>query len=181
MLFRSILIGVVALYALGSALKLRPLRIGKLSVEYPSLSIAARQVAIAPTEIICAAHEPRRHSRPLRMLLQHVEWQADRSIRFDITTFDRRAYLDMVGSIINSPDFASIDGAWSHAKWWTWGADGPSGVRAPSWWSIPSEYVVRYMFRTSARFNPDRCRANSLIPCRCTPPILLTCATTRRL
>ncbi|PZQ49059.1 MAG: hypothetical protein DI556_12540 [Rhodovulum sulfidophilum] len=51
----GILIGLVVLYVIGSALKLRPLRIGKVSVEYPSLSIALRQVAVAPIEIIFAA------------------------------------------------------------------------------------------------------------------------------
>lgn len=50
-----LLIGLVALYVLGSALKFPPLRIGKVSIEYPKLTIALRQVAIAPTEIIFAA------------------------------------------------------------------------------------------------------------------------------
>ena len=49
------LIGVVALYLVGAALRLRPWTIWDVKIEYPRLTIALRQVAIAPTELICAA------------------------------------------------------------------------------------------------------------------------------
>lgn len=50
-----VLLGLVLLYVLGSALKLRPLRIGRLEISYPRLPIVARQLLIGPLEIIGAA------------------------------------------------------------------------------------------------------------------------------
>lgn len=49
------MLALVALYLLGSAMKLRPLMIGKFQVSYPRVSVALRQIAIAPTELIFAA------------------------------------------------------------------------------------------------------------------------------
>ncbi len=49
------LLALVALYVGGSALKLRPLRLGPIEVHYPSLPIALRQLVIAPIELIGAA------------------------------------------------------------------------------------------------------------------------------
>jgi uncharacterized membrane protein YbhN (UPF0104 family) len=45
----------VALYALGSVLKLRPLRVGSLKLEYPRPGIVFRQLAVGPVELIGAA------------------------------------------------------------------------------------------------------------------------------
>lgn len=49
------LLALVALYVGGSALKLRPLRLGPIEVQYPRLSIVLRQLVIAPIELIGAA------------------------------------------------------------------------------------------------------------------------------
>ncbi len=51
----TVLLGVVALYVVGSFLKLRPFRIGPVSVVYPQPSIVARQLVIGPLELIGAA------------------------------------------------------------------------------------------------------------------------------
>ncbi len=50
-----VLLLLVALYVFGSWLQLRPLRLGKFVIHYPRLSIAARQLLIAPIELIGAA------------------------------------------------------------------------------------------------------------------------------
>ncbi|MDQ6434972.1 lysylphosphatidylglycerol synthase domain-containing protein [Mesorhizobium sp. LHD-90] len=49
------LLCLIGLYIFGSWLQLRPLRIGKFAVLYPRLPIVARQLAIAPIELIGAA------------------------------------------------------------------------------------------------------------------------------
>lgn len=49
------LLALVALYVLGSALQLKPLRIGSFSVHYPRLRVVARQLVIAPMELLAAA------------------------------------------------------------------------------------------------------------------------------
>ena len=49
------MLGLVALYVLGSWLKFKPLKLGKLHVEYPSLSIVGRQLLAGPLELACAA------------------------------------------------------------------------------------------------------------------------------
>lgn len=49
------LLCLVALYVLGSALGLRPLRIGKFEIHYPRIDIVTRQLVIAPLELIAAA------------------------------------------------------------------------------------------------------------------------------
>lgn len=49
------LLAIVGLYVLGSALKLRPLKLGKIEIHYPNLSIVWRQLLIAPLELIGAA------------------------------------------------------------------------------------------------------------------------------
>ncbi|MEO4000375.1 YbhN family protein [Mesorhizobium sp. CAU 1732] len=49
------LLCLVALYVLGSALGLRPLRIGKFEIHYPRMDIVTRQLVIAPIELIAAA------------------------------------------------------------------------------------------------------------------------------
>ncbi|WP_011581810.1 MULTISPECIES: lysylphosphatidylglycerol synthase transmembrane domain-containing protein [Chelativorans] len=49
-----LLVGVL-LYVVGSALKFRPLHIGKVELSYPRLSIALKQLLIGPLEIIGAA------------------------------------------------------------------------------------------------------------------------------
>jgi uncharacterized membrane protein YbhN (UPF0104 family) len=50
-----VILALVGLYVLGSALKLRPLRLGKFEVHYPRLPIVGRQLLIAPLELIGAA------------------------------------------------------------------------------------------------------------------------------
>jgi uncharacterized membrane protein YbhN (UPF0104 family) len=45
----------VALYVLGSALKLRPLKIGRVQLHYPRLGIVFAQLTVGPTEILAAA------------------------------------------------------------------------------------------------------------------------------
>jgi uncharacterized membrane protein YbhN (UPF0104 family) len=45
----------VALYVFGSALKLRPLEIGKVHLNYPRLPIVLAQLTVGPTEILGAA------------------------------------------------------------------------------------------------------------------------------
>ena len=49
------LLALVGLYVLGSALKLRQLKLGKIEVHYPKLHIVGRQLLIAPLELIGAA------------------------------------------------------------------------------------------------------------------------------
>lgn len=51
----ALLLGLVGLYVLGSALRLRPLKIGSFEVHYPKLPIVLRQLVIAPIELIGAA------------------------------------------------------------------------------------------------------------------------------
>lgn len=46
---------LVGLYVAGSALKLRPLKIGPVEISYPRLPIVLRQLVIAPIELIGAA------------------------------------------------------------------------------------------------------------------------------
>ena len=50
-----ILLALVALYVLGSALRLRPLKIGSFEIHYPRFPIVWRQLLIAPLELIGAA------------------------------------------------------------------------------------------------------------------------------
>jgi uncharacterized membrane protein YbhN (UPF0104 family) len=49
------LLALVALYIGGSALRLRPLKLGPVEITYPRLPIALRQLVIAPIELIGAA------------------------------------------------------------------------------------------------------------------------------
>lgn len=49
------LLALVGLYVIGSALKLRPLRLGPVEISYPRLPIVLRQLIIAPIELIAAA------------------------------------------------------------------------------------------------------------------------------
>lgn len=50
-----IFLGLVALYILGSWIGFRPLKIGGVRLDYPSLPIVARQLTIGPIELIGAA------------------------------------------------------------------------------------------------------------------------------
>ncbi len=50
-----LLLALVGLYVAGSALRLPPLKIGSLRLEYPRLPIVARQLVIGPLELIGAA------------------------------------------------------------------------------------------------------------------------------
>lgn len=50
-----VLLALVGLYVLGSAFRLKPFKIGTCELQYPSLSIVVRQLAIAPLELIGAA------------------------------------------------------------------------------------------------------------------------------
>ncbi|WP_043308849.1 YbhN family protein [Pseudomonas sp. ML96] len=50
-----ILLGLVALYVLGSWRQFKPWKWGKLHVEYPRLGIVARQLLAGPLELACAA------------------------------------------------------------------------------------------------------------------------------
>ena len=45
----------VALYVFGAALKLKPLKIGRVQLHYPRLSIVLAQLTVGPTEILAAA------------------------------------------------------------------------------------------------------------------------------
>lgn len=49
------LLMLVAIYVIGSALHFKPLRLGSLQVHYPRLPIVARQLLVAPLELIGAA------------------------------------------------------------------------------------------------------------------------------
>ena len=51
----AILLGLVALYVLGSWRQFKPWTWGKLRVEYPRLGIVARQLVAGPLELACAA------------------------------------------------------------------------------------------------------------------------------
>ena len=48
-------LALVAAYVFGSWLRLKPLRIGGFSLEYPALAIVARQLLIGPAELLAAA------------------------------------------------------------------------------------------------------------------------------
>lgn len=50
-----VLLCIVALYVLGSLLKLRPLKIGSFSLPYPAPKLVAQQLVIGPIELIAAA------------------------------------------------------------------------------------------------------------------------------
>ena len=50
--------------------------------------------------------------------------------------------IEKIGDLADSPDLASMDLVWSHAKWWTWSNYGPDEA-LPVWWIDPSEFVVR--------------------------------------
>jgi uncharacterized membrane protein YbhN (UPF0104 family) len=49
------ILALVAIYVLGSWLKLRPLKIGSFELTYPRLPIVSRQLLVAPIELACAA------------------------------------------------------------------------------------------------------------------------------
>ncbi|MCO6390925.1 UPF0104 family protein [Aliihoeflea aestuarii] len=49
------ILALIAIYVLGSWLKLRPLKIGSFELTYPRLPIVSRQLVIAPLELACAA------------------------------------------------------------------------------------------------------------------------------
>lgn len=51
----AILLALIAVYVAGSALGLRPLKIGKFELQYPRLPIVARQLLIGPLEVAAAA------------------------------------------------------------------------------------------------------------------------------
>lgn len=51
----AVLLGLVALYVMGSWLGFRPMRVRNFEVQYPRLPIVARQLVIAPLELIGAA------------------------------------------------------------------------------------------------------------------------------
>jgi uncharacterized membrane protein YbhN (UPF0104 family) len=51
----ALLLGLVALYVLGSWLGLRPLRIGGFEIQYPRLGIVGRQLVVGPLELLAAA------------------------------------------------------------------------------------------------------------------------------
>ncbi|KAI0694787.1 hypothetical protein C8Q76DRAFT_803016 [Earliella scabrosa] len=90
--------------------------------------------------------EPRaglRRCIPLELLLKHVEWKPDRSLRFNARTFDPAHYLQVCGSIANSSDLASMDAVWSHPKWWMWPESGPEN--SPSWWLNPPMFLSHPM------------------------------------
>lgn len=50
-----LMLAFVAAYVFGSWLHLRPLRIGRFQLQYPSLPIVARQLVIGPLELLAAA------------------------------------------------------------------------------------------------------------------------------
>src|SRR5690606_38772159 len=50
-----LMLGLVALYVLGSWRHFKPWKWGKLHVEYPRLGIVARQLLAGPLELLCAA------------------------------------------------------------------------------------------------------------------------------
>ena len=50
-----VLLGLIALYALFSWLRLRPLRIGTFELHYPTVPVVLRQLMMAPLEILAAA------------------------------------------------------------------------------------------------------------------------------
>lgn len=50
-----VLLGLVALYVLGSALHMKPLKLASFAVHYPRLPIVLRQLVVAPLELIGAA------------------------------------------------------------------------------------------------------------------------------
>ncbi len=51
----SLLLGLVALYVLGSWRQFQPWKFGKWHIEYPRLRIVARQLLAGPLELLCAA------------------------------------------------------------------------------------------------------------------------------
>ena len=51
----AVLLGLVALYVLGSALRFKPLKIGSFELHYPRLPIVLRQLLVAPIELLAAA------------------------------------------------------------------------------------------------------------------------------
>jgi len=51
----SVMLGLVALYILGSWLHFRPFKLGKFRITYPRLNIVAQQLAIGPLELLGAA------------------------------------------------------------------------------------------------------------------------------
>lgn len=50
-----LMLGLVSLYVLGSWRQFKPLKLGKLYVEYPRLGIVGRQLLAGPLELACAA------------------------------------------------------------------------------------------------------------------------------
>ena len=49
------LLGLIALYVYGAWRQLKPLHLGKLSIEYPRMGIVAKQLLAGPLELACAA------------------------------------------------------------------------------------------------------------------------------
>ncbi|VXB31203.1 conserved membrane hypothetical protein [Pseudomonas sp. 8AS] len=54
-LIGSVMLGLVALYVLGSWRQFQPWKWGKLHVEYPRLGVVAKQLLAGPLELACAA------------------------------------------------------------------------------------------------------------------------------
>ncbi|KAI0702217.1 hypothetical protein C8Q76DRAFT_697935 [Earliella scabrosa] len=92
-----------------------------------------------------ALREPQtRRCGALVLLLRHLEWRANRSLKFDASTFNVGGFFEKIGNLADNPDLASMDLVWSHAKWWTWPDAGPN-EGTPVWWVDPSAFVPHPM------------------------------------
>ncbi|KAI0707021.1 hypothetical protein C8Q76DRAFT_696334 [Earliella scabrosa] len=99
----------------------------------------------ASMRVVTGETSAARRSLLLDKLLLHTEWKWDRSMRFNLSTFDIDGYQQELGRLRDNRAIADVDAVWSRPKWWRWGPEGPEGVRAPSWWCTPSEYVSHPM------------------------------------
>ncbi|KAI0716255.1 hypothetical protein C8Q76DRAFT_794588 [Earliella scabrosa] len=108
------------------------------------LAISATGLETSISTVFGEQDHPRQ-CPPLQSLLKHLQWRSDRSLRFDVATFDCDTFLKSVRRVVDYPDFVYLEAQWSHPKWWTWGPEGPEDVRSPSWWTMPPEFVPHPM------------------------------------
>ena len=81
--------------------------------------------------------------RPLRILLQNVEWRG-RSIIVDVENLRRSAFIQSLRVADSDVDMMKARG---YPAWWTWPPELESGASLPTWWREPREVVVCALYR----------------------------------
>ena len=77
--------------------------------------------------------------RPLAALFAHVRWTF-RSIRFDVTTFDRETFVSTAE--IDPGAISRIPSKHGYPMWWKWPTMDTTNFDLPLWWLEPRLEVV---------------------------------------